>query len=202
MARLIKIIFSIILVTSIFTACIKEVENYDPNAQYLIEKPIIEEYAKANLNNPGFHQNSGIWYEVIDPGETGSYTYTVRDTLNSKVTYTHARVKYEGKLLNGVVFDKFEADTGAITPVYFNFTTGDAALIQAWNLVFIPKNVAGVTFDAVTQTGLQVGSKIRFVTPSIWGYRNNQQAKIPANSPLDFTIEVISLSNQFTTPAN
>lgn len=193
-----KLIVLTALTASAFTSCIKDQEYYDPAAQYQLEKPIIEEYAKTTLTNPVFDEETGIWYEILNPGESGSYTYTVKDTSNQKVTYTEARVKYEGKLVKtGVVFDKFEADTGAIMPIYLNFTTGQIGMIMSWNYVFIPTDIGGFNWDGIFTNGLQKGTKIRFVTPSTLGYYNRSDIpKIPANSPLDFTVEVLSLKNK------
>jgi len=102
---------------------------------------------------------AGVLYQIIEPG-TGNHVYTA----NSKVT-----VKYQGRLLNGTVFDETE-ETARI------FTLGE--LIGGW------------------QIGLQLiqpGGKIRLIVPSYYGYGTTPKADIPANSVLDFDIELIEV---------
>lgn len=81
-------------------------------------------------------------------------------TPNSKVT-----VKYKGRLLNGTVFDQSETEK--------TFILGE--LIGGW------------------QIGLQLvqqGGKIRLIVPSYYGYGASSKGIIPANSVLDFDIEL------------
>jgi FKBP-type peptidyl-prolyl cis-trans isomerase FkpA len=82
---------------------------------------------------------------------------------NSSVT-----VNYSGRLLDGSVFD-----TSNGKPVTFPLNN----LIQAWQI--------GIPF-------VQPGGRIRLIAPSGLGYGNDNRQPFPANSVLDFTIDVIS----------
>lgn len=80
---------------------------------------------------------------------------------------TQVTVNYEGKLLSGSVFDK---STSAVT-----FSLGQ--LISGWQI--------GIPL-------IQKGGKIRLIIPSTLAYMNQARVGIPANSVLDFTIELIN----------
>lgn len=162
------------------SSCMKEREVFDWRAQYELEKPIIEEYAKRVLTNPTFDENWGVWFEILEPGEAGSYVY--KATEAPSVT-----VKYTGKLLNGTVFDTRQEDDGV------KFSLG-GSIIDAWPIAFFPKKIGDQEVNGLTANGLQKGTKIRFVTPSYLAYRERASDKIPANSPLDFEIEVLDIT--------
>lgn len=91
-------------------------------------------------------------------------TGTANINANSKITIT-----YVGKLLNGNVFDN-----GGGTQQ--TFTLGQ--LIQGWQ-IGIPK--------------IQKGGEIRLIIPPNLGYGNSAAGSIPANSVLDFTIQLINV---------
>lgn len=79
---------------------------------------------------------------------------------------TNVTVNYEGKLLNGTGFDK---STAPVT-----FPLGN--LIQGWQI--------GIPL-------IQKGGRIRLIIPSALAYKNQSPSSaIPANSVLDFTIEL------------
>lgn len=73
-------------------------------------------------------------------------------------------IKYKGRLLNGEVFDQNES---------IEFRLG--GLIAGWR-IGIPK--------------IRAGGKIRLLIPSGYAYGNRPAGKIPANSVLDFDIEL------------
>jgi len=79
---------------------------------------------------------------------------------------TNVTVNYTGKLLNGTIFD-----TTAGTAVTFPL----GGLIQGWQI--------GIPL-------IQPGGRIRLIIPSGLGYGNGGGG-LPANSVLDFTIDVI-----------
>lgn len=164
------------------SSCIKEGETFDPMAQYEIEKPIIKEYVNNHYPNATEDENSGIWYEILEEGEPGSYEYKV---VNNQIEAPTVTVKYTGKLLDGTQFDENQDEDGAEMPL--------SRVIQAWQIAFLPQEIDGAEVNGLTVDGLQVGAKIRIITPSIWAYRNQAQAKIPANSPLEFEIEVLNI---------
>ena len=104
---------------------------------------------------------SGIYYQLVKL-DTGSAHPSVTDTV--QVTYT-------GKLLNGTVFD---------TEVATNLAMAD--VIQGWKIA-IPK----MTYD-----GSHVNfSRLRLIVPSALAYGNTSGGTVPANSVLDFQIDLI-----------
>lgn len=184
------------------SSCIKDGETYDPNAQYEIEKPLIETYAKAHMINPQFHEETGIWYEVITPGDPEPYQY--KATVNpsnpsqSSIEAPDITVNYTGRLVqDNTVFDS--DDEG--------FEVSLAGVIAAWQFAFLPEEIIydqdgelleePIKFSNVgglTPQGLGVGAVIHIVTPSLLAYRNQGQGKVPANAPLYFEIEVLDLT--------
>lgn len=86
------------------------------------------------------------------------------------VTYTgntSVTVDYSGKVLGETT--NFDSTSG--TPVTFML----GSLITGWQI--------GIPY-------IQQGGKIRLFIPSAYGYGNEAQSAIPANSVLDFTIEL------------
>lgn len=80
---------------------------------------------------------------------------------------TSVTVDYSGRLLGET--NTFDSTEG--TPITFML----GALITGWQI--------GIPY-------IQNGGKIRLFIPSAYGYGNNAQPAIPANSILDFTIEL------------
>lgn len=155
--------FLLFLITVGLSACLK-----DKNAPLDSDKKIREQYTKDSLLMSDFIVDNnidtsgskyGILYQIKEPG-TGQHVYTV----NSRV-----KVKYEGRLLNGTVFDKTKEDA-------VPFTLGN--LIPGWYY--------GIPL-------IQKGGKIRLIVPSYYAYGTSQNGSIPANSVLDFDIELIDV---------
>ncbi|MDX2129593.1 MAG: FKBP-type peptidyl-prolyl cis-trans isomerase [Chloroherpetonaceae bacterium] len=82
-------------------------------------------------------------------------------------------VHYNGKLLNGQVFDN-SRDSGRP----FQFTLGARSVIRGWDLGL---------------RGLRVGGTRRLTIPPELGYGSSPVGLIPANSTLIFEVELISL---------
>lgn len=118
------------------------------------EKQITDFIKKNNIN--ATKDASGIYYQIIKPG-TGTFSYPG----NTKIT-----IKYEGRLLNGDVFDN-----GGGKEQTFNL----AELIEGWR-IGIPK--------------IQKGGEIRLIVPPSLGYGSGSVGPIPGNSVLDFTIQL------------
>lgn len=78
-------------------------------------------------------------------------------------------VIYAGRLLDGTTFD---AKTSAVTFPLSNAITG-------WQ--------AGIPL-------IKKGGKIRLLLPSFYGYGNQARVGIPANSVLDFTVELTDVN--------
>lgn len=147
-----KILLVLFLFVSAFSACKKE--NYDAEAQLAVDDALIKEFISKNSIVAVKH-SSGLYYQIITPG-TGSVNYNGNTQVN---------VNYEGKLLNGSVFDK------SISPVTFSL----GRLITGWQI--------GIPL-------IQKGGKIRLLIPSTLAYMDQAKVGIPANSVLDFTIEL------------
>lgn len=118
----------------------------------------INDFLKAN-NIAAVKDESGLYYQILKPG-AGDYKYHT----NSKIT-----IKYEGKLLDGTLFDNGD---GKEQSFYLS------SLIKAWQ-IGVPK--------------IQKGGSIRLIVPPSLGYGNQSSGPIPANSPLDFKIELINV---------
>lgn len=116
----------------------------------------IESYIQKH-HLKGFKQSdSGLYYHIIEEGD-GEYI-----KLTDEVAFT-----YEGKLLNGQIFD----GQNKRNPVKFNVS----ALIEGWK---------------ETMLYLKKGGKAKIIVPPQLGYGDYDLDKIPANSILYFTIEV------------
>ncbi|RZK19944.1 MAG: peptidylprolyl isomerase [Pedobacter sp.] len=118
------------------------------------DKQITEFIAQNNIN--AVKDPSGLYYQIIKPG-SGNFTYP---------SSTRITIKYEGRLLNGNVFDN-----GGGTEQTFNLSQ----LIEGWK-IGIPK--------------IQKGGEIRLIIPPSLGYGSSSQGPIPGNSVLDFTIQL------------
>ncbi|MGK6350006.1 FKBP-type peptidyl-prolyl cis-trans isomerase [Parapedobacter sp. DT-150] len=181
-----------LLVVSAFSSCLKEEDSFDAAAQYELEKPIIEAYAMANLDNPLFHERTGIWYEIIEPGDPASYQYKVIESQNA-IEAPAVWVNYEGRLVNSdTEFDSDDTAGGVKMSL--------AGVILAWQAIFFPEEIIygedgelleePAEFGGITESGLGAGAVVRIVTPSRWAYANQGQGSIPANAPLYFEITV------------
>lgn len=195
MKNSVKILFAL-LITVGFSSCLKDnsFEPYDDQAMLKKEAPILEEFVKTTPGLEGaILDSSGIWYKIIEEGvsegDEGFYPYKLNSlNLNESPQIT---IIYEGRLVsNGDVFDKSTKPEGTT----FNLAT----LIDGWRIGFYPKTITheGQTYQVggLTQFGLQRGAKIRLVIPSPYAYRSTSSTKVPANSPLDFTIEVLKVA--------
>lgn len=172
-----------------FSACMKKTEPYDMELQYGIDKDRIEAYNAQNFPGAIFHEvedGIGLWYQVETNGTPGDYQYKlVGEGNNRLIEAPIVKVRYVGKLLDGTVFDKNETESGVELPL--------AGTITAWRIMFLPRMIDGEQIGGALSTGLHPGAKVRFVAPSIFGYANSAQGAIPANSPLEFTIEVLDV---------
>ncbi|WP_051292966.1 FKBP-type peptidyl-prolyl cis-trans isomerase [Olivibacter sitiensis] len=161
-------------------SCMKDEQpTYDPELQKQQEAPIIAAYVEESEQMQGaqYDEETGIWY-VLESTGSGNYPYE---------QYPNVTVHYRGELLDGTVFDESEDDKPLDGNLYY--------LIDAWKIAFIPK--AKIAFG-LFQNGLQKGAKIKLVTPSVYAYRNQSNAVIPANSPLFFSIEVLDVYDSGT----
>ncbi|TDG35403.1 peptidylprolyl isomerase [Pedobacter changchengzhani] len=118
------------------------------------DKQLVAFLKKNNIN--AVKDASGLYYQIIKPG-SGSFTYPD----NTQIT-----IKYEGKLLNGEMFD----DGGGQEQTF-----PLASLIKGWK-IGIPK--------------IQKGGEIRLIIPPSLGYGGNGAGSVPPNAVLDFNIKL------------
>lgn len=204
MKKLFKTVLFALAATVFFAACNKSDDfNYDDYYEQIAKEqqridstlkaqaPILKEYALRNFQNPVFDDSTGFWFEILSPATDNSYEYTITSS-GSWVTPT-ASVKYKGQLLNGTVFDEPSQPVSMSIVESSQYTSG---LISAWPIAFRPKTIKfndKTYYTGLIEGGLKKGHKIRFVAPSPYCYDKSSSEKIPANSPLDFTIEVIDI---------
>lgn len=151
-----KIIIGVLMLITALSAC-KKPDSFDAAKQLKIDEALIKDFIAAN-NIAAKRDTTGVYYVIGQPG-TGR-------TINSLNTVL--RLKYKGRLLNGVVFDQ-----GEITQSLEN-------LIEGWKI--------GVPL-------IKEGGKIRLLIPSQFAYGNSPIGTIPANSVLDFDVEFLGIIN-------
>lgn len=177
----------------IFVACNKEdVDVYDRQAVLEREAPVLSSYItdQGLSDSAVLHQETGIWYVLENPGE-GDFNYLDSTSAErAQLVNAHILVKYTGKLLDGTVFDeKTSIDTTQLENEYSQLGNE----ISAWGFAFYPQKIGQYEIGGILANGLQKGAKIRIITPSVWAYENRINGQVPANSPLDFEIEVVDI---------
>lgn len=129
--------------------------------KYGANRKACEEFIKENLKKKGVKQTeSGLQYKIITKGEG-----TV-PTVSQKV-----KVHYEGRLIDGTVFDSsYKRGQPA--------TFGVNQVIKGWT-------------EALTM--MPVGSKWELYIPQELAYGSREQGSIPAFSCLIFTVELLEI---------
>lgn len=198
MRKYLSKLLTIALGLSVFASC-SDIETYDPQAQLDLEKPLIEAYVRQNYPNAVQYESTGIWYEILDQGEPDAFTYTIKDSLSQQFVVASAVLNYTGRLVSdGTIFDQTtDPTTGDNLTIQLNLSNGEPTVISAWIYAFFPRTLTidgqqlqlGILFD----NGAQPGSRFRIITPSAYAYGQYAAGSIPANSPLDFEIEVLSI---------
>lgn len=136
--------------------------GFDAAKQATIDDEKIRAYIAANKIDV-VKDPSGVYYKILKL-DTGNNHPSLADTI--QVTYT-------GKLLNGTQFD---AQTATVLP------TPLSNLIKGWQ----------ITLPLLTSDDSHVNySRIRLIVPSGLAYGNSSGGTIPANSVLDFQIDLI-----------
>ena len=150
-----KILLGLFLMVWVFSNCTKDSYNAEKQAE-IDEALIVDFIAKSNILAK--RDASGLYYEVLTQGSGAAVTSSSNVTVN-----------YEGKLLNGSIFDK---SSSAVS-----FPLGN--LIKGWQI--------GIPL-------IQKGGKIRLIVPSALAYGNSSpSSSISKNSVLYFTIELINV---------
>lgn len=141
-----------------FAACKNDnspVDNVSVEEQLKIDTTAIRAFVVKN-NIPAIKDPSGVFYQIIQPG-TGTVKYSKS---------TQVSVDYEGRYLNGSVFDSSKGQL-------ITLTLGQ--VINGW---FI-----GIPY-------IQPGGKIRLIIPSGQAYGKQGQGPIAPNTVLDFTVSL------------
>ena len=137
--------------------------------QAAIDEAKIQAYISAN-NITVTKDPSGIYYQILKTG-TGAYP-TATSTI---------QVGYTGKLLNGTTF---EASSSAVLPL--------SGTIKGWQVGMLKVNAGTVNAGTYVPGS---GGRILLIIPSAMAYGETGSGKIPANSPLVFTIDLIGVAN-------
>ena len=130
------------------------------------DKAIIDKYLEKN-NIVAVKDTSGLRIVVY---QAGSGLFPVP---TSKLT-----VKYEGRFMNGQVFDKSSVGSSGLPSPFSSPLSG---LIEGWQIAFY-KYIAK-------------GGKATLYVPSGLGYGRNETGGVPANSNLIFDVELIGFTN-------
>src|SRR5690554_3090153 len=180
-----------------FTGCLKDndFEPYDFQKHLDLEVSVLKEYVEKTpeLEGAVMHEGTGIWYKIIEPGLQDKESvdfYKYNFNSNNELEAPRIRVNYDGKLVStGTSFEEKDMATGQ----YWSL----AGVIGGWQVAFLPKELKDrndkIVKTGITELGSQKGSKVRVVIPSPYGYQNQTQSSIPANSPLDYYIEVLEV---------
>jgi FKBP-type peptidyl-prolyl cis-trans isomerase FkpA len=149
----IKIII-VVIICSIITSC----KTYSNEDHSNFDKKIQTYISKTKQNN--FQKSeSGLYFKIINEGK-GNYIKLTDEVL----------FNYEGKLLNGKIFDGEHKKN----PISFQMKD----LIQGWK--------EGLMY-------LKPGGKIKLIVPPYLGYGDYKLDHIPPHSILYFDIEVIEV---------
>ena len=125
-------------------------------AQFKLDTTAIRKFVVDN-NIPNVQKDeNGVFYQILAPG-AGTHHFTQCSNIT---------IIYEGKLLNGTVFDSSKGNETT-------FPLGQ--LIPGW-MIGVPK--------------VQKGGKVRLLIPSVFCYGATGSGPIPANANLDFTISL------------
>jgi FKBP-type peptidyl-prolyl cis-trans isomerase FkpA len=127
------------------------------------EDSSIQAFLKIN-NLTGIKVNSGLYYVITKEG-----------TGNLPVTNDEVSMNYTGMFLDGKKFDSnLDSAFGHVTPL--KFPLGVGRVIRGWD--------EGIAL-------LKKGSKAKFIIPSAIAYGANGSGQIPANSILQFDVELL-----------
>lgn len=150
-------LLSLLAITA-FVACNKKDETpFDPIAQAAKDDKLITDYIAANsITNTKKDDTTPLYYKILEPGTSPGDTIKLDDRMN---------ITYEGKLLNGLVFDSAEKTTLSDYRLQ--------NLIDGWKIGL---------------RKISKGGKIQLFVPSAMGYKNFPTGDIPANSVLVFTV--------------
>lgn len=185
-------LFFFVLIGLMAASCDKE-EVYVYDQQLVLERetPLIASYITAHhlSDSAKLHQETGIWYILSDSGTTSVDYLSIDSTEHEQLKNKSIRVKYTARMLDSTVFeDNTMLDSIPYQPLLSSDT--DTGRILAWKIAFYPKIVGGLL-----ESGLRIGAKIRIITPSVYGYQDRPYGVVKENSPLDYELEVLDITD-------
>lgn len=216
MKNLFKPLIALAVVAMTFTSCMEK-DNTDYEAENLkieqrtdsllsVQNKSIESYIAANSTTSWTKDTvtfsyyyldkkpaRGIYYQVISEPTDNTYEYKITNTgANLSVVLPKLKLKYKATLLDGTVVQEDETGSdyslGVPNPTIFN---------DAWYYSFLPYSIKfnnqEYFTNGLTKNGLKKGSKFKMVTPSMWAFKSASTTKIPANSPLVYEFEILSI---------
>lgn len=149
---------------------------------------------EENLPLLGKTVKTGIRFEVLEePTEEDDEAFEYEYSSSTGPVPPKVRVNYTTSLLDGTEVQSGENEN-------FDFATFQSSsniYNGVWVISFFPKsfrvNGEDRPYFGLTTKGLKKGSHIRVVSPSAWAYGPNTVGDIPANSPLVYEFEVLSI---------
>jgi len=136
----------------------------------------------------------GFWFEILaEPTEEDDEDYTYELSSSGGMVWPKVKINYTAWLLDGTEVQSEE--NGDFD--FATFRSNSSVYNDVWFAAFFPESIRYNSQDypigGLTAKGLKKGSKIRVVSPSIWAYGANKVGDIPANSPLVYEFEVLSI---------
>lgn len=149
-----------LLLLSIVAACEKEYESIES-----IDKKNVTAYIQANKLNLVEYQNSGIYYEILNPGSGADLEYS--DQVPLLLTIKSIDGKYTS------------IDTLSSSNRYYNY------------LGYFSQEGVRVGIKEVLKKS---SGTIRMIIPSRFAFGRNGSGNIPGNASLDLTVKVLNKS--------
>ncbi|MBE8722276.1 hypothetical protein C4F40_16240 [Sphingobacterium sp. Ka21] len=136
----------------------------------------------------------GFWFEVLEvPTEEDDEAYTHELSSSGGLVAPKVKVTYTASLLDGT---EVQGETNGSFD-FATFTSNSSVYNSVWFVSFFPKSIrkdgSDINIGGLTAKGLKKGSKIRVVSPSYWAFGANKVGDIPANSPLVYEFEVLTI---------
>ncbi|MFD2593691.1 FKBP-type peptidyl-prolyl cis-trans isomerase [Sphingobacterium griseoflavum] len=151
----------------------------------------VTDTTSINLTRLGKKVTRGMYYEVLSEPTNSTYEYKYS---GSGFVVPTVKLKYTVSTLSKTVVQS-DATGGTYTLNYNN-----AAFSSVWLYSFYPYSISyngnQVKIDqlgGLTKDGLKTGSKFRIISPSLWTETNSSSSTIPANQPLVYEFEVLSI---------
>lgn len=153
-----------------------------------------EDEREIPLPTLGRAVKTGIWFEVLaEPTEEDDEAYEYKYSSAGGLVTPTVEINYRVSLLDGT-----EVQSGEDEKIDFStFSSNTNVFNELWVISFFPKsfreNSQDIPYIGLTAKGLKKGSHIRVVTPSVWAFGEQGTNDIPANSPLVYEFEVLSI---------